>query len=279
MIFQEVKPLPQLQDLVKNYLLVNLKSETDLSATPYATRIEQTLIFFARGYILCKNPETGITSQISKNAVFGQQISRLNFQAVQQEDFMMLMVIFQPGGLHRLLGVPASELLETFCDAALFLNQELNSVNNAIANTYNYQKMIDYVDRFLLAKISSIKLERHRIDRIGNYLMENPDYFSLDYISNQACLSPRQLERKFKERFGIGPKLYNRISRFYKAFMYKDKNPETDWMTVALTFGYSDYNHMAKDFKQFANVTPNILLEEYAKRPEAFANRFINPLK
>jgi AraC-like DNA-binding protein len=42
-----------------------------------------------------------------------------------------------------------------------------------------------------------------------------------------------------------------------------------DWLTVAIQFGYSDYNHMAKDFKQFANVTPNIMIHEYARRPEA----------
>lgn len=67
---------------------------------------------------------------------------------------------------------------------------------------------------------------------------------------------------------GIGPKLYSRISRFYQAFQYKEMHPHLDWLSVAVHFGYSDYDHLAKDFKQFANVTPNLLLKENAQRPE-----------
>jgi hypothetical protein len=67
---------------------------------------------------------------------------------------------------------------------------------------------------------------------------------------------------------GVGPKLFSRISRFYQAFEYKETHSNVDWLTVALQFGYSDYNHLVKDFKQFGIVTPNILLQEYHMRPE-----------
>lgn len=100
----------------------------------------------------------------------------------------------------------------------------------------------------------------------------HPTPFSLDWLANQANLSPRQFERKFSERMGIGPKLYSRISRFYQTFDYKEKHPQIDWLTVAVRFGYTDYDHLAKDFKQFTNVTPNIILREYAQRPEMIVN-------
>ena len=98
------------------------------------------------------------------------------------------------------------------------------------------------------------------------------DWPGLDWLANQANLSPRQFERKFNERIGIGPKLYSRISRFYQTFDYKEKHPAIDWLTVAVQFGYTDYSHLAKDFKQFANVTPNIMVKEYAQRPEIIVN-------
>ena len=71
---------------------------------------------------------------------------------------------------------------------------------------------------------------------------------------------------------GISPKLYSRISRFYQTFDYKEKHSQIDWLTVAVRFGYTDYDHLAKDFKQFTNVTPNIILREYAQRPEMIVN-------
>jgi hypothetical protein len=72
----------------------------------------------------------------------------------------------------------------------------------------------------------------------------------------------------FAKRIGIGPKLYSRISRFFQAFQYKETQPDLDWLTVAVQFGYTDYHHLAKDFKQFANATPNLLLKENSLRPE-----------
>jgi transcriptional regulator GlxA family with amidase domain len=83
-----------------------------------------------------------------------------------------------------------------------------------------------------------------------------------------ACLSFRQFERKFRERVGLSPKLFSRIVRFNRAFELKDLNPENDWLDIAISCGYSDYQHMVKDFKQFAGVTPTILMQENDQCPE-----------
>lgn len=275
MIFQEIKPSPILQDLVRNYLIVNLEGASEFPVKPYPARIEQALVFFARGYIECWEPESKKKTRIARNAIFGQQVSRLNFQSVSEGDFMMIMVMFQPGGMFRFLNMAASELSGIYSDAELLIGQELRIVNDAVANTTDYKKMIAYVENYLLSKKSSIKLEQHRIDKIGNLLLDNPYHFSLDDLADQACLSPRQLERKFNERFGIGPKIYQRISRFYKAFECKEKNPHLDWLSVAISNGYTDYYHLVKDFKQFACVRPNILLKENEKRPEAVLRNFM----
>ena len=98
--------------------------------------------------------------------------------------------------------------------------------------------------------------------------MQNPTRFSLDWLAGQACLSPRQLERKFVERVGVGPKLFSRIARFHQAFLWKEAHSGTDWLSVAVRFGYTDFHHLFKDFREFAGVTPNSLLAEYALSPE-----------
>lgn len=50
--------------------------------------------------------------------------------------------------------------------------------------------------------------------------------------------------------------------------IYQRIPPHPDWLTVAVQFGYTDYHHLFKDFNQFAGVTPNTLLSEYAHSPE-----------
>ncbi len=271
MIYQEICPHPALQPFVRNYLLVHLH-DVIFPVKPYPTRIEQALVFFARGHIESHDPLTGKCEKIAQNALFGQHVSRLNFHTYTKPEFLMLMVIFQPGALYRLLGMSSNELTQEFCDAEGVINTELQTVNDQIANTSTYPAMIDRAEEYLLRKLKKPKIDAHPIDRIGQLLLRNPIPFSLDWLADQANLSPRHFERKFNERIGIGPKLYSRISRFYQAFEYKEKHPDIDWLTVAVQFGYTDYNHLAKDFKQFTNVTPNIILKEYEQRPEIIVN-------
>ncbi len=271
MIYQEIHPHPALLPFVRNYLLVHLH-DVVFPVKPYPTRIEQALVFFARGHIESHDPLTGKTEKIAHNAIFGQHVSRLNFHTFTKPEFLMLMVIFQPGAMYRLLGISCNELTQEFCNAEGVINAELQSVNDQIANTITYPAMIERAEEYLLRKLRNPKIDAHPIDQIGQLLLHNPIPFSLDWLADQANLSPRQFERKFNERIGIGPKLYSRISRFYQAFDYKEKHPDIDWLTVAVQFGYTDYNHLAKDFRQFTNVTPNIILKEYEQRPEIIVN-------
>ncbi|GAA4414067.1 hypothetical protein GCM10023187_43080 [Nibrella viscosa] len=137
------------------------------------------------------------------------------------------------------MGFSSNELTGEFCDAESVISSELKSVNDRIANSGDYFEMIKHVETFLLGKLPKIKVSNHPIDKIGQLLTYNPNPFSLDWIADQANLSPRQFERKFSERIGIGPKLYSRISKFFLTLDFKEQKPEIDWLTVALHYGYT----------------------------------------
>ncbi|MEJ7644957.1 MAG: AraC family transcriptional regulator [Chryseolinea sp.] len=270
MIYKEFVPCAQLRPFVESFLLTNFEAEQGCHPVkPYPVRIEQALVFFARGYIEANEVQTGHRSRIAPNALFGQQVSRLDFHTYSDPDFLMLMVIFRPGGLHQLLGVPSHELTKNFIDAGLLLSSELQKVNDRIANSRSYAEMITCAEHFLIRQCKNATIGNNPVDRIAEVLTESPWKFSLDWLACQANLSPRQFERRFKDRMGVGPKFYSRISRFSKAFLFKEANPAIDWLSVSLRFGYTDYNHLCKDFKQFANTTPNIMIQEYSQRPEA----------
>jgi len=237
--------------------------------TNYPARIEQALVFFVRGHITSFDPLSNRYTTIARNAVFGQQTGRLDFHAVSKPDFLMIMVILQPGALHRLMGISAQELSGQFCDAEEIMSSELQEVNDAISNAPNYDTMLSLVEHYLLRKLGRLKKEIHSIDSIARLLLHDPLNYSMDWLCSQANLSPRQFERKFNEHVGVGPKLYTRIGRFYKALQYKERNPGVDWATIAFQFRYSDYRHLAKDFREFSNVTPTVKIQRLDIHPEA----------
>jgi AraC-like DNA-binding protein len=199
-------------------------------------------------------------------SICGQQVSRYNFYLTSE--YLMLRVHFHPGALYRLLRIPLTEFTDCWFDAESVISREILEVNGRLANCKHYAHMIAAIEDYLLAKIRKVTTSTHPLDNVASYLFTNPSFFSLDWLAKQSCLCPRQFNRKFTERMGVGPKLYSRIVRFHKAYLYKETHPQDDWLTIALLFGYADYQHMVKDFRQFAQVTPNLWINQDNQSPE-----------
>jgi transcriptional regulator GlxA family with amidase domain len=102
---------------------------------------------------------------------------------------------------------------------------------------------------------------------MGQMILENPNHFNLDYIASHACLSASQFERRFVQQVGVTPKFYARMCRFHKAFKLKKRFPDIKWLDIAWKTGYTDYQHLVRDCKQFSGTTPNLLLQEENQSP------------
>jgi AraC-like DNA-binding protein len=179
-----------------------------------------------------------------------------------------LLVNFWPGVLYRLMKVPFHQLTNTFLDAEDVLPMEIRRVNERLGSAESAQEMIGIVDRFLLELTTSIKTNTHPIDTVTNQLIRHPEDTSVLSLAESSAFSPRQFERLFKERMGLSPKLFVRIARMTKAFSLKYNHPEFDWLSIALYCNYHDYQHLAKDFKDLAGVTPAVYLKEERDAPE-----------
>ena len=179
----------------------------------------------------------------------------------------MLRVHFHPGALYRLLQIPLFEFTDFWLDATSVMSSEIAGVNERLANCQNYMQMITTVEDYLLSRIQKVTAG-HPLDAVASCIYTDPSRFSLDWLARESCLCTRQFNRKFTERMGVGPKFYSRVVRFYKAYQYKEAHPQDDWLSIALLFGYVDYQHMVKDFKEFAQVTPNFWINQDNQSPE-----------
>lgn len=268
MVYQYIAASPPLQEFVRDYLIAHFifDKDSEIPFKPYSPKPEHTITFLPRGNLTIKNATTG-ESQIAPTAsICGQQISRYNFYL--SSEYLMLRVHFKPGVLYRLLQIPLTEFTDCWIDAESVISREIREINERLANCSNYAQMIFIIETYLINKINRIAYTTHPLDKVASSLFTNPTHFPLDWLARQSCLCPRQFNRKFTQRMGVGPKLYSRVVRFYKAYQYKEKHPHEDWLTIALLFGYSDYQHMVKDFKEFAQVTPNLWIDQDNQSPE-----------
>lgn len=110
-------------------------------------------------------------------------------------------------------------------DATTVFNVPLQEVNEQLFYAVDYPAMLKVVNEFVRKLISKSKKPKLLIDDATVMLLNSRDKMTVEAIAREACLSTKQLDRKFKERSGVNPKVYERIIRFDKAFRLKTHIP------------------------------------------------------
>ncbi|WP_461055296.1 helix-turn-helix domain-containing protein [Spirosoma arcticum] len=255
-------PKPFLASFIKGYQIVHVQTPAGLSLPthPFPPHAVQNLSFYPRNPIEVFHYGTRQTATAPSCVIVGPQLSRVGL--TMGPDLLIIATFFEPGGLHRLLGIPMYELLDQALDASLLWNAQIRQVDQQLRETTNYNQMQQIVEAFLVRRLQQKQVEKHPIDATFQMLEDPTRPVSLDYLASQACLSPRQFERKFYERLGLGLKTFTRQVRFSKAVRLKEQHPDMDWLEVALCCGYYDLSHMRRDFTEFADATPTLLLQQ-----------------
>ena len=256
MVLSEFLPSLALAEFVRVYRVVHFvfDNSTNLPYKPYPPRPEHCLSFYPRDTETVEYVSSGKKITNLKTVLSGQQ-SEVTYRYVGK-DFLVLQVVFRPGALYRLTGIPAYELNNAYLDAEIIFPKDIKEVNEKLNEAANYKAMVTVTESFLAKQINRSTKEFHRLDQVSNLLLQSNKSLAIEWLAKESCLSLRQYERKFIGRMGISPKYFNRIVRFENAYRMKNKFPHSDWLTIAVQCGYYDYQHLVKDYKAFTRQSP-----------------------
>lgn len=170
----------------------------------------------------------------------------------------------KPEALYALLNMPASKLysdytaidnleagpLESF---ALRLSEQSGTFENAIAQT----------DAYLQERLLNQNSVDNYFVRAANLMRSARGGITIEEVSSQLAVSPRQLQRVFKDQLGTSPKTYGRIIRFSNAYKQMQHLQETGgWAGLSYYLGYADQAHFIREFKEFSGQIPNVMLHD-----------------
>ena len=269
MLLKDFLPHPSVSQFVRLYRIVHFSFDNNLTSFPvkaYAPRPEQILAFFPYDTEKAEYKISKRKMDHFRTTLTGQQLEVIN-RAVAR-NILVIQIVFQPSGLYQLLGIPSYELTNQYIDAELVLTSDINFVNEQLYHAKSYDEMLKVAHNFVLSLIRKRAKDSHPLDRISKIILRQDSRFSIDLLARESCCSHKQFERKFKERVGVTPKLFSRVTRFDKAFILKNKQPHLDWLTIAIQCGYYDYQHLVRDYKEFTGCSPTAFYEIENKSPE-----------
>jgi AraC-like DNA-binding protein len=78
-------------------------------------------------------------------------------------------------------------------------------------------------------------------------------------VADRVYVSERQLERRFAERVGYGPKTFQRVARFQRAVGQLGRNG-AEIARAAAAAGYADQAHLTRESRRLAGLSPRELV-------------------
>lgn len=269
MILKEFAPHASLSEFIRCYRIVHFDfmNITEPVLKAYAPRPEICLHFFLR-----EREEVQLNYGRRQDYKFqvvlaGQHTSVIN-RYLLGKDFITFNIVFHPTAMYRLTGISSFELTDQYLDAEQVFPKSIRPVLNQLQNVTGYKQMTAVADKFVSNLMANTREAAHRVDAISRLMIRSGGNASVDHLADDACLSPKQFKRKFYERTGVNPKTYLRIIRFNRAVNIRNAYPNRDWLDISLDCGYFDYQHLAKDYREFTRHTPNEFHFIESKSPE-----------
>lgn len=268
MLIKNLLPKPALREFVRKYQVIRWHFEASAYTPPkiLAPRPEHSLAFYIKDPQYFTFLDSPKTIEYPKSIICGVHNETIVRNC--SHDFLTIKVVFQPCALYRITGIPAHELVTNFYDAEAVFGKELAALNQRLCSTDKMDEMLQHIEFCLEKVILNNAKNKHGVDDIANLMFGVKPLGTLEEMARMSTLSVRQFIRKFEERVGISPKTFDRIIRFDKAYRLKNNQPDLDWLSIALLSGYYDYQHLAKDYKDFTKTTPVSSYEIDLKAPE-----------
>jgi AraC-like DNA-binding protein len=161
---------------------------------------------------------------------------------------------FRPGVAPELLRLPASELVDR--------HVPLDAVEPALAARLD-ARLTGASDPLMalqqeLMRVLADLREPDPVVRAATALLAGGSA-GVAEVADRVYVSERQLQRRFAERVGYGPKTFQRIARFQQALRQLGRDG-AGLAGAAVLAGYADQAHLTRESRRLAGLSPRELV-------------------
>ena len=169
-------------------------------------------------------------------------------------------VVFQPGGVHAFLNMPADAFQDKNVSLDLIWGSMVRTLRDRLRTASHPDEKFRVLEVALLEHLN----ERVQLNAAVRYALQEfarkPQIPRVRELAQEAGLSRRRFAQVFREQIGLTPKLYCRLQRFQNVLKQIASGPSVDWAQIALAEGYCDQAHLAHEFRDFSGLSPSTYL-------------------
>jgi AraC-like DNA-binding protein len=234
MVYKEFQPDKLLADFVKNYWWFDNSTTQQLDFTILPDGCFD-LIVSLDNYRQDRIELTGLwTRQVDVSIEPNRQLFGVRFKLLAVDSILQHSV-------------------SSFCDSEQTLGNDFWQLDKTSFN--DLESVTAKLDKIMLSILGSQKGVDSRKQHLFNLLYQTNGESSVEHYSQQVSWASRQINRYFKDRFGIPLKSYCKILKCFASYKHLKKGqlyPEQN---------YFDQSHFIKDLRKHTGTKPTELFE------------------
>ena len=264
----QLAPSPYLLHLVKHYLILENEQDTPLNYRLFSDGNPGIVFYY-------KTPLMQYTDQHLQahpsSFVYGQLTQYKNLVAVGK--LGMLVVVLQPYTIYALSRIAAYELNDSVARLNDVFGAAAFDLEDQVLSVANTQSRISCIESFLLRKIGAVSNPEYIFSNALKLINDHKGNISVAGLLDILPVTERQLERKFKQFIGLGPKRFAdtvKLQHFLK--LLQKQSPCNNIADAIYQGGYYDQAHLNNYFKKNIGITPS----QYKANSNPLAINFIS---
>ena len=185
----------------------------------------------------------------------------------------LFIIVVQPDGFNRLLGVSAKELKDKVVSLTDLLGFGSLALQRAVVASKTTDEKIMHTEAFFGEWLANRAVTPDPLIAASiGMIREHGGLIPIHELAGSLGCHPRQLERHFTTAIGLSPKKFCNIIRAHAFLRHLRSSSRPSNLTgYAYDSGYYDQAHVIREFRQITGLTPS----QYRKNTVRLAVNFL----
>lgn len=267
----QILPAKELSPFIRHYLFLRHKGDA-LQRLRLFSDGHMGIVFSFKGSLFNAANNWVRLDSLPGSFLYGQIYAFKDICLEDQGD--LAVVVFQPTGVNRVMGLRASELKSNVISVEDVFGRAGHELYEKLSEQESVTEKVRLLNEFFLSKILKRGIGDDGLMRETiAFIQRSLGRVSSSQLVKYTGYTERQVERKFQETVGMGPKKFCNIVRLHQ-FLKELKNREGNQPLTSLAYeaGYADQSHLIREFKAITGMTPRT----YQGRAVKLASNFLS---
>lgn len=196
----------------------------------------------------------GDSCNIQLAGLIGQRLNTIRLE--RGRNLKLLGVRFKPFGLFPFVKMPLHEITDQVVDIKTAFRTLGAQLESRVPDAMGWKERIALMQRILISRLPDTYAIDPTVKGAVNTLLINRGNVKIIDMHRELGVSKSNLEQKFQDKVGIGPKDLARIWRMNHFILERISNPQASLTQLVYECNYFDQSHLIKEFKRIVNVNP-----------------------